>query len=115
MRPRFLADANLKKAIIEGVRRREPSINFLTAEEAGLRGVPDPEVLQLGASEKRILVSHDFRTMPAHFGDFIASQQCAGVFLIAQSKPIGAAVEALVEIWALSEADEWVNRLDYLR
>src|ERR1022692_883210 len=33
---RFLADADLTRAIVSGVLRREPSIDFLTAQAAGL-------------------------------------------------------------------------------
>ena len=35
---RFLADADLNKAIVSGVLRREPTVDFLTAQAAGLRG-----------------------------------------------------------------------------
>ncbi len=48
MRVRFLADADLNVAIVTGVVRREPAINFLTAQDAGLRGMSDPDVLELG-------------------------------------------------------------------
>jgi len=41
---RFLADADLNKAIVNGLLRSEPSIDFLTAHAAGLRGKKDPEV-----------------------------------------------------------------------
>jgi hypothetical protein len=42
---RFLADADLNKAIVTGILRREPLLDFLTAHAAGLRGMNDPEVL----------------------------------------------------------------------
>ena len=45
MKVRFLADADLNKAIVSGVLRREPSIDFLAAHAAGLRGMKDAEVL----------------------------------------------------------------------
>jgi hypothetical protein len=46
-------------------------MDFLSAHEADLRGVPDPEVLALAGSQDRILVTHDFHTMPYHFSDFL--------------------------------------------
>ncbi len=46
-------------------------MDFLSANDADLEGVPDPEVLALAAAQDRILVSHDFQTMPRHFGDFL--------------------------------------------
>ena len=59
MKVRFLADADLNRAIVTGVQRREPSVDFQTAQSAGLRRVKDPQVLALAAEGQRILVSHD--------------------------------------------------------
>jgi predicted nuclease of predicted toxin-antitoxin system len=61
---RFLADADFNKAIVTGVLRREPSIDFLAAQAAGLHGMKDPEVLALAAAQQWLLVSHDAITIP---------------------------------------------------
>ncbi len=115
MRVRFLADADLNKAIVSGVLRREPSIDFLTAHAAGLRRMKDPEVLALAAEQQRVLVSHDVGTMPAHFRGFRnAGKQSAGVFLIPQTLDVGTAIDELLLIWIASEAAEWENRLEWL-
>ena len=58
MKVRFLADADLNKAIVNGVLRREPSTDFLSAHAAQLRLMQDPEVLELAARQQRVLVSH---------------------------------------------------------
>jgi hypothetical protein len=80
---RFLADADLDEGIVSGCRRREPIMDFLSANEARLEGVRDPEVLSIAASQNRILVSHDFKTMPHHFGAFIQTNGFSpGVFLV---------------------------------
>jgi len=55
---RFQADADLNEDIVAGVRRREPGIDFQTAEEAGLRGLVDERVLELAAADGRTLVTH---------------------------------------------------------
>ena len=52
---RFLADACLHAGIVSGCRRREPMIDFVSANEAGLDGVDDPDVLDLAAREDRIV------------------------------------------------------------
>jgi Domain of unknown function (DUF5615) len=64
---RFLADADLDYAIVQGVRRREPAIDFKSANDAGLEGSPDVGVLEVAAEEGRVLVSHDKGAMPIHF------------------------------------------------
>ena len=56
---RFLADASLHDAIITGCLCREPAIDFLSAHEATLEGVPDPEVLAFATHQNRILVTSD--------------------------------------------------------
>ena len=115
MKVRFLADADLNKAIVNGALRREPSLDFLTAQAAGLRGMNDLVVLALAAQQQRVLVSHDVGTMPAHFRTFRdAGNQSSGVFLIPQSIDVGTAIEELLFIWLASDASEWVNRLQWL-
>jgi len=60
-------------------------MDFLSANDARLESVPDPEVLTLAATEGRILVSHDFQTMPQHFGDFLQAHGFTpGVILVPQ-------------------------------
>lgn len=115
MKVRFLADADLNRAIVSGVLRREPSIDFLTADAAGLRGMKDPEVLALAAEKGRVLVSHDVGTMPGHFRAFTnAGKRSAGVFLIPQALDVGTAIEQLLLVWIASEPSDWEDRLRWL-
>ena len=114
MKIKFLADENLRRAIVLGLRRREPSANFVQAYEAGAAGKDDLTVLQIAAEQNRILVSHDLRTMPQHFRHFIARQTSPGVILIPQKLPLSTAIEQLVIIWLASEAEEWVNQIRFL-
>ena len=44
---RFLADADLNRAIVEGCLREERAIDFARPAEAGLPGKQDPEVLAI--------------------------------------------------------------------
>ena len=106
---RFLADADLNEEIVTGLVRREPRIDFQTAQAANLRGLSDPEVLAMAASENRILVTYDRRTMPRHFADFIRRQPSPGVFVIAQSVRVGIAIEELLLVWTVSDSEDWTN------
>lgn len=114
MKIKFQGDYDLKRAIINGVKRRQPAIDFQNADEANLRGVPDEDVLAYAANEGRILVSHDRRTMPDHFADFIVNQNSPGLILIEQRLPIREAIEDLLLIWEASEAEEWINKLEFI-
>lgn len=94
---RYLADASLHEGIVSGCIRREPAMDFLSANDAELEGVPDPEVLAVAAHQHRILVTSDLRTMPKHFGDFVqAYGYCPGVFLVKQRAPLAAVIEHLI-------------------
>ena len=73
MKIRFQSDADLNAEIRDGVIRREPLIDFRSAEQAKLEGIHDIEVLSIASQANRILVTHDRRTMPRHFADFISS------------------------------------------
>ena len=111
MTVRYQADADLNQAIVTGVLRREPTIDFQTAFAAGLEGVKDPEVLAITAQQERILVSHDRKTMPSKFASFIVSNQSSGVIIVSRKLPTEVIIEELLLIWAASSAEEWMNRI----
>jgi hypothetical protein len=112
---RFLADADLRRAILTGVLRREPNVDFLPANAGGLRGLSDPEVLRLASTRSRVLVSHDVGTMPHHFRTFIdVGSPSPGLILIPQSLDVGIAIDELLLVWQASDASEWTNRILWL-
>jgi hypothetical protein len=108
---RYQADADFNADIVAGIRRREPLIDIQSADEAGLRGVGDAQVLAYAAQEGRLLLSHDRKTMPHHFAAFIAAQPSPGLFIISQKTEVSTAIEELILIWSASEAEEWFNIL----
>ena len=109
---RFLADASLHEGIVSGCIRREPTMDFLSANDASLEGMPDPDVLALAAQQDRVVVTSDLRTMPRHFGDFLeAHGHRPGVFLVKQTTPLAAVIEELVMVWAASDSEEWKDRI----
>ncbi|MBX3290291.1 MAG: DUF5615 family PIN-like protein [Acidobacteria bacterium] len=111
MKVRYQADADLNEDIVNGVRRRVPEIDFKTASEAGLSGIDDPSVLAAAAIENRIIVTHDRRTMPRHFADFVSQNICPGVFVVSQHAPVSQVIDDLILIWHVTEAVEYVNSI----
>ncbi|SPF35533.1 conserved hypothetical protein [Candidatus Sulfopaludibacter sp. SbA4] len=71
----------------------------------------DPQVLELGAALGRVIVTHDVRTMPGWFLNFVERQVCSGLILVPDRIPIRDAIEDLLLIWHLSEAEEWINQM----
>jgi Domain of unknown function (DUF5615) len=111
---RFQADADFNHKIVRALRRREPAIDFLDAKQGAVIGVPDYEVLRIAADSDRIVVSHDRRTMPAHLARFVHTRSSPGLIIVQQDLDIGAAVEDLLLIWALTDAEEWHNKIGYV-
>ena len=75
MKVLFQADADLNQMLLKATLRREPSIDFQTAYSAGLVALSDKQVLTIAVREGRILVTHDRKTMPKHFAEFIVAKR----------------------------------------
>lgn len=113
--PRFLADEDFNGDIVTGLRRAQPAIDILTAAQAGTLRMNDPGVLAWARAHDRILLSHDKRTMPDHFYNFLAQlvpgEHSPGVMLVPQELAIGPAIDAMLVIWACSSHEEWRDLL----
>jgi hypothetical protein len=114
MRPRFLADADFNHKIVVGLRRREPSVDFMSAHDGGVIGLPDPDVIGVAAESRRILVSDDRKTMPGHFARFREIRSSPGIILVSQDLDIGAAIEDLLLIWTATDSEEWLDHLGFV-
>ena len=114
-RPRFLADNDLKDAIIRGVRRREPAVEFVPLRDLGLESRSDTDILDFAAHNNWLVVSHDVNTMTAEaFDRLAAGQAMSGLLLVHQREPINSVIDSLLLIWEASEAEEWVGQVCYL-
>lgn len=112
MKPRFLADHDLNEAIVSGVRRVEPGIEFRHARDLSLEQVPDDEILAFAAREGLLVVSHDVNTMTATaYARIAAGEVIAGLLLVPQVLPVSTAIDDLVLIWIASEMEEWRDQV----
>src|SRR5437899_7753072 len=114
MRPRFQADADLDGRVIRTIRRLAPEMDFQTATEAGLEGVPDEQVLSIAAADGRIVVSQDRGTMPGHFHRFLERNRSPGLMVLREAIQIVDAAEELVLIWSASLPEDWENQIVWL-
>ena len=112
--PQLLADSNINEHIVRGLRRKQPSLYIVTAHSVGLDGVADPDVLAYAAQHDLILITHDIRTMPAHFATFLQqlkeNEYSPGVWYLPQTFSVGAAIEAIIETWLCSDHSGHRNR-----
>ncbi len=97
------------------MRRRAPTLETVTALEAGLGEATDAAVLQRAASERRVVVSHDCHTMRARAEDRLrAGLPMLGLILIPQDVPVGKAIEELVLIAETTSPEEWQGQILFL-
>jgi hypothetical protein len=93
----LLIDENLNQRILRGLVRCIPRLDYNLIPEAGLKAADDPAVLEYAATEDRILVTHDLRTIPKHaYARVKAGMEMPGVIAIADDIPIGRVIEDLV-------------------
>ncbi|MFM8702468.1 MAG: DUF5615 family PIN-like protein, partial [Planctomycetia bacterium] len=77
----FLADENFNNDIVRGVRRRNPGIMILRAQDVGLSGAADPVVLEWSAENAVAVLTHDVATMTRYAHDRIAAgKKMPGLF-----------------------------------
>jgi len=110
-RIRFMADADLRQAIVTGTIRSQPVLDIESANQAGIESPEESDVLAIAARKGRLLVSHDRKTMPAAFGTFINSQRGSGVLIISQNLPVREAINGIILIWEASTAEELVDQI----
>lgn len=111
----FLADENLKRKIIRGLLRRNPSVDVVRAQDVGLTGVEDRILLEWAARHNRILLTHDVQTLVGFAWELVETgKPMAGVIVLGRNLPISEAVEELLLIAECSEPNDWSGVVGYL-
>jgi hypothetical protein len=101
------ADECLHAGIVAGVRQRQPTIDLRTVEEAGLRGSPDPVVLDWAASEGRVLITGDVNTLVAIAISRVASgEPMPGVFALRRGASMGDVIDDILLLATCYEPDD---------
>jgi Domain of unknown function (DUF5615) len=112
---RLAADENFDQRILNGLRRRLPEVDVVRVRDSGLSGATDVAILDWTATEGRVLVSHDVRTITRHAYDRVRSGQVMpGVFEVPARAPIGQVIEDLVLLITVSLPREWEGQVRYL-
>jgi hypothetical protein len=112
---KFLCDENFNGRILRGLKRRKPDLDVVIGQDVGLSGQKDPPVLEWAATQGRITLTHDVRTMPKFARERIRDgKYLPGLIVVPEQMPIGEAVRDLMIVVECSEANEWENRIEYL-
>jgi predicted nuclease of predicted toxin-antitoxin system len=112
---RFLADENLDYDIVRGLWRRRPDLDVRSIREAGLLGQGDPEVLAFAATEGRVVLTHDARTMTRFAIDRVAAgEPMPGLVVITAAASLREAIDGLLLIVECGVADDLRDHVVYL-
>ena len=111
----LLIDNDFNQIIVRGLLRRVSGLDVVTAYEVGLSEAPDPDLLAWAAVQKRVVVTHDRRTMPNHAADrMLRGEKVAGIIIVPRRLPVSRVIDDLEIVVSCSVADEWENVVKHL-
>jgi hypothetical protein len=85
---RLASDENFNNDIVRGVRRRNPVVDIVRIQDAGLLGADDPAILEWAAQSGRVVLTHDVATMTRYAYDQVREgKPMPGVFEISRDVP----------------------------
>lgn len=96
---RFLADENFDNDTLRGLIRRRPNIDLVRVQDVGLRRADDPTCLEWAATENRIVLTHDVRTMTRYAFERVQhGLPMPGVIEVPKGLPHGLVIDELLLI-----------------
>ena len=113
----YLLDEHMSPRLKAALLRLDPSIAVTSIGDPDMPalGTKDPDILHFVEQQQQILVAQDYRTLPGHAADHLATGgQHWGIFLVRAGSGIGETAQILYEIWACTEAEEWINRIEWI-
>lgn len=112
---RLAIDEDFNNNILRGVVRRNPDVDIVRVQDAGLSGADDATILEWSAQERRVLLTHDVSTMTKYAIERVESgQSMPGLFQVGQSIPIARAIEDILLLAECSFEAEWEGQVRYL-
>ena len=112
---RFAADENFNNAILRGLLRRNPDLDIVRVQDAGLSGADDLRILEWSAQQERILLTHDVATMTRYAYERIKSgKPMSGVFEVDRGESIGKVIDDILLIAEFSITGEWEGQIRYI-
>jgi hypothetical protein len=117
MKIRFLLDEHLSLRIKGALLRHDPTVDIRRLGDDGAPPLQcqDPDILRFAEAAQQTLVCRDYATIPDHaLAHLQAGGHHWGIFLVRPAVTIGQLAEALYVLWDCSDAEEWVDQLEWI-
>jgi predicted nuclease of predicted toxin-antitoxin system len=112
---RLLADENFNNDILRGLLRLYPDIDLVRVQDTHLFQKEDDLVLEWAASEDRILLTHDVKTMTRYAYQRVEKGlPMMGVIEVSNTTPLGQAIEEILVTLIASKEGELENRIIHI-
>jgi predicted nuclease of predicted toxin-antitoxin system len=112
---KIAVDENFDHHILRALLRRIPELDFRTVQSQGMTGADDPDVLAWAATEERVLLTHDVRTVTGFAYERVARNDAMpGVIEVPCTATTSDVLEDLILIVMCAEADDCRDQVIYL-
>jgi hypothetical protein len=113
---KWLADEDLRNAIIRGLLRKDSSLDILRAQDIPeVRGRDDLVLLKFATAEGRVVVTHDLSTMvPAMREQVRLASRCAPIVFVPDSLPIATVIEDILLLNECAVEADWAAGVIYI-
>jgi hypothetical protein len=105
----------LSRSSKSGLRQKFPQVDVIRAQDAALRSTSDELILQWAAEQKRVVLTHDQRTMAKFaYARVDKGLPMPGVVIV-ELISVGQAIEQIALIGICGIAADMENQVSYLR
>jgi hypothetical protein len=112
---RLLIDEDVHGDIVEGLHRRQPTLDLVRVWDVGLRHTPDPVILDWAAQQGRVVISVDKKTLAVDAWNRVArGLPMSGVAILRLILSMGQAINELELIAMAGNADNLRDQVIYL-
>jgi hypothetical protein len=112
---KLAVDENFDRHILRALLRRVPELDFRTVQGQAMAAASDIEVLAWAASEGRVLLTHDVRTVTRYAYERVAmGAEMPGVVEVPSLAPMSEVLDDLVLLLSCATVDDLIDQVVYI-
>jgi hypothetical protein len=112
---KWLADENLRGAIVRGLLRRAPGLDIIRVQDVDqISGEDDAVLLDWATRNDRVVLTHDLSTMVPAMHELLRASRCTPIVLVPDSLPTALVIEEILLLDECSVEDDWAAGVVHL-